>query len=110
VEEFTGGPAWISAEATNHGFFVRRGDGSRQRFGMSYDAKANTLTARGNFAEGTAGKSWTLKALVPEPGALELEGTLADEAVRVKLRRTDRPAFPLETRGFHWVNEFPYNR
>jgi hypothetical protein len=46
----------------------------------------------------------------PAPGALEMEGTLDGQRIRARLRRMDESKFQLVSRGFHWVNEYPYNR
>jgi uncharacterized membrane protein YphA (DoxX/SURF4 family) len=46
----------------------------------------------------------------PEPGLLALEGTFDGRKVRAALRRTDRSDFLLVKRGFHWINEVPFNR
>jgi len=43
------------------------------------------------------------------PGLLALEGTLEGKRTRIKLRRTPDTAFTLNSRGFHWINEFPFN-
>ena len=45
-----------------------------------------------------------------EPGRVELEGTYDGKKVKAKLRRSDESEFLLVKRGFHWVNEFPFNR
>jgi hypothetical protein len=39
-----------------------------------------------------------------------LVGRYADHAVRVELRRADLTQEPLVARGFHWIQEAPYNR
>jgi hypothetical protein len=46
----------------------------------------------------------------PEPGLLVVEGRFAGRQVRVKLRRQNESEFRLLGRGFHWINEYPYNR
>lgn len=46
----------------------------------------------------------------PSPGVLEMEGTFDGQKIRARLRRVDDSRFPLLTRGFHWINEYPYNR
>jgi ABC-type cobalt transport system substrate-binding protein len=45
-------------------------------------------------------------------GAAEmtLNGMYRGHDVKVALAKAPRPQFPLLTRGFHWVNEYPYNR
>jgi hypothetical protein len=45
-----------------------------------------------------------------EPGVLTLEGTFEGKKVRARLRRTDPSGFLLLSRGFHWINEYPFNR
>ena len=45
-----------------------------------------------------------------EPGLLTLEGTFDGHALQARLRRFDEAKFPLVGRGFHWINEAPYNR
>ncbi|HKV09340.1 MAG TPA: hypothetical protein VJ725_14450 [Thermoanaerobaculia bacterium] len=46
----------------------------------------------------------------PAPGLLALEGTYDGHKVKAKLRRADDSRFLLKTRGFHWINEYPFNR
>jgi hypothetical protein len=38
-----------------------------------------------------------------------LDGTMDGHTVHMGLRRTDT-SFLLVTRGFHWVQEYPFNR
>lgn len=45
----------------------------------------------------------------PQPNILELKGPLAGAALNVRLRKRST-GFLLEDRGFHWVNETPFNR
>ncbi len=46
----------------------------------------------------------------PTPNELVVEGSLERVAVTVRLRRMDEKDFLLVKRGFHWVNEYPFNR
>jgi hypothetical protein len=80
---------------------------SRERYGLKLDAAKRTLalTKRDN----PAWKS-TLTYQRPEPGRLLLEGTFDGKPVRAVLHRTVNPKFRLLTRGFHWINELPFNR
>lgn len=43
------------------------------------------------------------------PDLLAFEGTFDGHAVRARLRRAEVPAFRLTSRGFHWINEYPYS-
>jgi uncharacterized membrane protein YphA (DoxX/SURF4 family) len=44
------------------------------------------------------------------PDLLLLTGTFDGKKIEAKLRRFDERKFPLLSRGFHWINEYPYNR
>ena len=46
----------------------------------------------------------------PAPDRLTVEGKLEGHEVRASLRRVAEPELLLTTRGFHWVNEVPFNR
>ena len=42
--------------------------------------------------------------------SLHLVGMMESDTVKIAFRHFTREDFLLENRGFHWVNEFPYNR
>ncbi|MGZ6144189.1 MAG: hypothetical protein ACXWLM_12680, partial [Myxococcales bacterium] len=110
VEQFKGGRPWKLVEITPLTLLVLREDGSQSRHSLGpYDAADSTLMIFDGNAGGAPGKSWTLSAKLLDGGLL-LEGALGDEAVQARLRKTDRPPFKLTTRGFHFINEFPWNR
>ena len=44
------------------------------------------------------------------PDVLALEGTVNGKQIRGRFRRMAASRFPLLSRGFHWINEWPYNR
>jgi uncharacterized membrane protein YphA (DoxX/SURF4 family) len=41
---------------------------------------------------------------------LTLRGTLQTDSLNIVLKQFDHNSFTLNKRGFHWVNEYPYNR
>jgi len=41
---------------------------------------------------------------------LLLNGKMGNDTVFIKLKRFDEKNFRLMSRGFHWINEYPYNR
>ena len=45
-----------------------------------------------------------------EPDLLALEATVDGKEIRGRFRRVDESRFPLLSRGFHWINEWPHNR
>jgi hypothetical protein len=46
----------------------------------------------------------------PAPGLLTVTGTMDGETIQAKLRLADSRSFLLTSRGFHWINEYPFNR
>jgi hypothetical protein len=40
---------------------------------------------------------------------LRLRGIIENDTINVKLSKKDLNKFPLQSRGFHWINERPYN-
>lgn len=54
--------------------------------------------------EGSFRLSW------PDPDHLLLQGTFDGAPLEVLLKKKDASDFPLMKRGFHWINEMPYNR
>jgi hypothetical protein len=57
-----------------------------------------------------------LRYTEPEPGVIVLEGeflangSAGPKQVKVRLRHYGKDKFLLSSRGFHWINEVPYNR
>ncbi|HMC87276.1 MAG TPA: hypothetical protein VKI61_17245, partial [Chitinophagaceae bacterium] len=41
---------------------------------------------------------------------LTLTGDLFDDSVYIRLNKYDAESFNLMNRGFHWINEYPFNR
>jgi hypothetical protein len=84
-------------------------DGNRLRFLMepAKDGSGYMLTRMTENGNDPAVK-WAFTRL--DADTVELSGTLDGEAVRVRVKKADRNQFLLVNRGFHWVNETPYNR
>ena len=45
-----------------------------------------------------------------KPGILVLAGQRKDDSLHITMKRFDEKDFLLMKRGFHWVNEYPFNR
>jgi hypothetical protein len=52
----------------------------------------------------------TLTYTQPAPDRLTLDGPLNGHRVHMELKLYDRSKFLLVSRGFHWVQEYPFNR
>ena len=86
---------------------IQRMSDTRERYTLLLDAARRTLVLKKR--DDPAWKS-TLTYQRPEPGRLLLEGTFDGKKIQAVLRRTENPEFRLITRGFHWINEYPFNR
>jgi hypothetical protein len=88
-------------------FAMQLVDDTRQRYLLKLDAQAKTLslTKRDD-------PNWKseLHYQELEPGLLSVEGKYDGHDIRLKIHRAESPSFQLTSRGFHWINEFPYNR
>jgi hypothetical protein len=82
-------------------------DDTRQRYGLKLDAAKHQLELT-KFDDKTWKSVLTYKETAP--GLLTIEGTFDGRPVRCKLRRVDEKTFLLTSRGFHWINEYPFNR
>lgn len=51
-----------------------------------------------------------LSYIKPKPDLLIIKGKLLKDSLTITLRRFNEQKFRLTSRGFHWVNEHPYNQ
>ncbi|HEY6392026.1 MAG TPA: hypothetical protein VIX89_12155 [Bryobacteraceae bacterium] len=85
------------------GMSIRMMDDSADGYSTSYDAAKNSVTltaAADKTKKNVFAYSWL--------GADHL--VLTGDGLAVKLRKVDRSKFLLVNRGFHWINERPFNR
>ncbi|WP_426755203.1 DoxX family protein [Myxococcus sp. Y35] len=87
---------------------IKRLDDTMTSYGLEEDASKKTLTLL-DGRDDTA-KKFVLTYARPEPNQLVLQGTLQDAAIEVRLTRVDESKFLLLSRGFNWIQEYPYNR
>ena len=74
-------------------------------YGAKIDTSAKTVTlTRGSASPG----SFTYEQ--PSADVLVLNGSLEGRKMEMQARLYDRNNFLLVTRGFHWVQEYPFNR
>jgi uncharacterized membrane protein YphA (DoxX/SURF4 family) len=76
-------------------------------YGSAINAKDNTLTlTRGSDTSWKASFTYAR----PAPDQLVLDGNMDGHRVQMKLKLWDRERFTLINRGFHWINEYPFQR
>ena len=73
-----------------------------------YDASINETAKQIDFPKSDKPSmlQWTKGA----DRALVLKGSWLGKPVTINLHKVDPDTFPLQTRGFHWIQEYPYNR
>jgi hypothetical protein len=79
----------------------------QERFGLQLDQEKRTLTLR---KRENPGWNTILTYEQVSPEVVTLAGTLNGSEMTARLRRTEQRKFLLRDRGFHWINEFPFNR
>jgi uncharacterized membrane protein YphA (DoxX/SURF4 family) len=86
---------------------IKMMDDSITNFGTEYDAAKNTVSLT---VGSDKSKKYPLAWSRPDADHLLLEGALAKDALSVRLRKIDTSTFRLLSRGYHWINELPFNR
>lgn len=85
----------------------QRIDDSFARYDASINVKNETLTLTSD-----TDKNWkadfSFKRVVPDQ--LTLNGDMDGHKTHLQLKLVDRNSFLLVSRGFHWIQEFPFNR
>ncbi|MCR8558301.1 DoxX family protein [Mucilaginibacter sp. BJC16-A38] len=76
-----------------------------------YPAKTDTIKHQivVNLPTDTV-RVYTLNYSFEKPDIMILKGNWKQDSVLIRLHKMDPKNFPLLKRGFHWVNEFPYNK
>jgi hypothetical protein len=102
-------------------FQVRLMDDSLKAWPAAYDKNKKTISLRHTGEYNAARNTVALNSpkdrrpdvltwSVPDSGHVVIQGELDAHRVSVKLRRVDVSKFLLRSRGFHWINERPFNR
>jgi hypothetical protein len=86
---------------------LRMMDDSRKFYRVTDRPQEQSLTLASPQA---AGEQLLFKYSRPDAESLVLEGVLGDRTLRVLLGRVDASKFLLNSRGYHWINEVPFNR
>jgi hypothetical protein len=82
-------------------------DEESQSYRASIDANAKTIVLK--KLDNEKGKA-NFSFRKPDADHLILDGIMDDHKVHVELELFDRSKFLLANRGFHWVQDYPFNR
>jgi hypothetical protein len=80
---------------------------SVERYTMKVDSAKHELVLTGRF-DPKAGR--TLSYTKPDANHLVLSGKVGPDSIVARLRRLDENRFLLMNRGYHWIQEQPFNR
>ncbi len=85
----------------------QRPDDSFATYRTAINDQSKTLTLTNPTGKNSqAGFSYTR----PAPDQLVLDGSMDGHKVQMQLKLLDRDKFTLVNRGFHWINEYPFQR
>ena len=103
----TDGTRWRYAIVYGGSFLVVRAmDGTRLNFTLKQEGQTWELAERGPAPKAPL----TFHASTPDATHLVLDGMLDGVSTQIRLVKKEAKDFPLMNRGFHWINELPYNR
>ncbi len=91
---------------TSSGLVVQGMDGKLLRYGSKIDFGKKTMDLSKRDDKQWKGK---LAYVFPAADVMSMDGELGGQKVHIKLHHLDGK-YLLNTRGFHWINEFPFNR
>jgi hypothetical protein len=97
------GTSYRAAFLSSRSGGLRDDQGVALRFQLPPKDGAVETSRRGNKEKGT------LKLTMPDADHILLDGTVGSEKIALKLERRQTPPL-FSSRGFHFVNEFPFNR
>ncbi|MGB7265803.1 MAG: hypothetical protein WBC92_09845 [Terracidiphilus sp.] len=85
---------------------VQQMDETLTGYSASLDAQKNTLALTTS-----SDKNWRANFAYnrPDEDDLVLDGTVNGHKQHLKLKRMNSAQFPLTSRGFHWVQDYPFN-
>ncbi|HKG22593.1 MAG TPA: DoxX family protein, partial [Blastocatellia bacterium] len=104
----TDAPRWQRVIFQNPGALtIQPMSGPNQRFKLELDMENKTLSlGKQDDPDWKAGFSFEVRA----PGLITVEGEMEGHKTTASLARFDESKFLLRNRGFHWIQEYPFNR
>ncbi|MEO8025373.1 MAG: hypothetical protein ABI823_02810 [Bryobacteraceae bacterium] len=91
---------------SNTSLGVKMMDDSLRFFQATYDMPKGSLT----LSEGKDKPKHELQFSRPDAEHLIIQGSLSGDTLILKTKRIDPNTYRLVNRGFHWINELPFNR
>jgi hypothetical protein len=82
-------------------------DDSLQRFAMTFDQRKKSFVLSRRDQPDV---KFVFTYSTPRPDTLAIDGTFENKHVTANVRRVASSQYLLVSRGFHWINEVPFNR
>ncbi len=98
---------WRRVIFQSGGMFVKTMDDAQQFYRAEYDPARRTVALTDPRNQGNKN---VLSYSRPDMNHLVIDGPFQKDSLSVKLRKIDESKFLLLNRGYHWINEFPFNR
>lgn len=89
--------------------FVTNQDGLRKRVDFRNDAKNRQLFMT-NYTSTTDTVKYAFSYYQADSASLYLKGKIKTDSFKVLMKKMTRKDFLLNSRGFHWINEVPFNK
>jgi hypothetical protein len=86
---------------------VKKMNDSLERFSFVLDSSGTNLSLRSR-SDTLSDPNFVIKQV--DSLQLTLQGVLGQDSLMIRFRARDLSQFRLINRGFHWINETPYNR
>jgi hypothetical protein len=86
--------------------YFQRMDDTFSIYGARVDASAASIA----LTKGGTTPAGSLSFARPAPDRLLIDGEMDGRKVRTSLRLVNRDSFLLVNRGFHWIQDYPFNR
>lgn len=86
---------------------IKMGNDSIIHYNFVLDSTKTSVTL---YAKDSKIASENFKITILDSTRLLLDGVMASDSITVELKAVDLNSFTLLNRGFHWINETPYNK
>lgn len=89
---------------------AQRGDSLYSGFASNIDTIAKKIILKKHSPHGSTTDDYAVFTYQLQGDTLMLEGNMQSDSIRMTFIRKQMKDYPLVKRGFHWINEYPYNR
>jgi len=101
---------FIDRRGASDMIYVTNEDGLRKRVNFDLDSTKHTIRMGDYVMPITDTVRYTFSYQQPSAETLFLKGKLKNDSIKISMKKMNRKNFLLSTRGFHWVNEVPFNK